>query len=557
MTPLLAAVHEREYLTPTKIQRLTIPRIIAGRNVIASSENGSGKTAAYSLPLLHRLHVRKRLEERSGTERIRQPAVLVLSPTATLVDQIYEKMRDYARFLPSKPDICALHGGRAEALEQLTKHDTVDVLITTPGCLHALLGSLVASGEVNVSDWTNSKAKRPVDGVDTSELRLDQVGCFVVDECDRMLGLGFFADILSVFRHLPKPKKHTTVSDESMQTLLFSATLVPQVHDFTRRLAPAHVLVDLNESMNLPEQLEHVVYSVTSRRKQALLVYLLRRRGSLKGQRVMIFCRTRQRCDSLVSALQDQGFSAAAIHKERSHNQRRDALVAFESGEVQVLATTDMLSRGIDIPNLAYVVHFDIPPSSEEFMHRSGRTARAGKPGTSIAFVAKDERVVKLGGRWVGIDEMHFMKEHERFLKKRLWPRKVAGPWRDEEVDAAQDKDMQRNRRLARSAALNLTEQRARELSRQHSDWFFKLGTDSKRAVRRHVQRVNQGVTEPPPLRNFAEGRYEDQVRRLQESQARRQGVRPERGSKQERRQRSSARRADRRHNTPERSLNI
>jgi superfamily II DNA/RNA helicase len=431
----------------------------------------------------------------------------------------------------------------------LTRHDSLDVLITTPGCLNALLGSVGRSGEVDLSDWTRGRREPTSAEVDTAELSLEKVGCFVVDECDRMLGMGFYADILNVFRHLPKPKKHTTVLDENTQTMLFSATLVPQVHDFTRRLAPSHVLVDLNESMRLPDQLEHVVYSVTSRRKQALLLYLLRRHGSLKHHRVMVFCRTRQRCDALVEALQDAGITAAAIHKDRSHSQRSEALLDFERSEVQVLVATDMLSRGIDIPDLAYVVHYDIPPSSEEFVHRSGRTARAGNAGTAISFVAKDERVVKLGGRWVGIDEQHFMKEHERFLSKRLWPRKVAGPWRDEQVDASQDKDMQRHRRLAATAAASLVEQHSHEVARRHSNWFHSLGPDSKKAARHHARQARRGEGELPPLRNFAEGRYEDQVRRLQESQARRQGVRPQRGSKEQRRQRSSTRRADHLHN--------
>ena len=337
---LLRGVRELGFTRPTPIQEAAIPPALAGRDVLAGAMTGSGKTAAFLLPILHRLAAKPR-----GTTR-----ALVLTPTRELAAQIAEHLEALAVHTPLSG--AAVFGGVGMGPQEHAFRRGVDVLIATPG--------------------------RLLDHFRFPYARLQALEVLVLDEADRMLDMGFLPDIRRVLRHLPA--KH--------QTLFFSATLPPPIVTLARQMCHDPATIDIERKAAPAVGITHAAYPVSAELKSALLVELLKR-GEIRN--VLAFTRTKHRANRLAEYLLRHGVSAGRIHGNRSQAQRTQALDAFKAGKFPVLVATDIAARGIDIDALSHVVNFDIPNSPEDYVHRVGRTARAEATGDAFLFVAPEE----------------------------------------------------------------------------------------------------------------------------------------------------------------------
>jgi ATP-dependent RNA helicase RhlE len=338
------ALAEEKYLTPTAIQAQTIPIVMAGRDVIGIAQTGTGKTAAFALPILHRLAADSRPAARKSCR------VLVLAPTRELAGQILESFRVYGRHLRITGALAiggVSLGGQVRALL-----NGVDVLVATPG--------------------------RLLDLVKANALRLDGVECLVLDEADRMLDMGFIHDIRKIVGKLPVQR----------QTLMFSATMPRAIAELAAQMLrdPAHVAV--TPVASTAERISQRIIHVDRSAKPAVLIEVLQREPI---DRALIFTRTKHGADKVARGLNRAGIAAEAIHGNKSQNQRERALAAFRKGEVKTLVATDIAARGIDVEGISHVVNFDVPNLPETYVHRIGRTARAGAEGVAISLCDGDE----------------------------------------------------------------------------------------------------------------------------------------------------------------------
>ncbi len=337
---LLKGVDNLGFTTPTPIQSHAIPPALEGRDLLACAVTGSGKTAAFLLPILHRL-----VDLPRGTTR-----ALVLAPTRELALQILEDLRALARYTGIKA--AAVHGGVGMGPQETAFRRGVDVIVATPG--------------------------RLLDHFQRGHSPLSGLEYLVLDEADRMLDMGFLPDIRRVLRHVPKPK----------QTLFFSATMPPPIEVLTREILRNPVKISLQRRAAPAAGVSQALYPVPSTLKGALLVELL------KGGRIddaLIFTRTKHRADRLCKLLIRNGIAAERIHGNRSQPQRTKALSGFKAGEYRVLVATDIAARGIDVEALGHVVNFDVPAVPEDYIHRVGRTGRAELTGDAITLVAPEE----------------------------------------------------------------------------------------------------------------------------------------------------------------------
>jgi len=337
---LLRGVAALGFDTPTPIQRDAIPPVAAGRDVLACAMTGSGKTAAFLLPILHRLLQRPR-----GTTR-----VLVLAPTRELAAQIDEHRQELGRH--TRLTGGAIFGGVGYAPQEQALRRGVDVLVATPG--------------------------RLLDHFGQSHGRLAGLEVLVLDEADRMLDMGFLPDIRRVLQHLPARR----------QTLFFSATMPPPIVALAREILRDPVTIAVERPAAPATGITHTAYPVASELKSRLLLQLLARPGT---RSVLAFTRTKHRANRLAEFLGRQGVRVERIHGNRSQTQRTQALAGFKSGFFQVLVATDIAARGIDIDALSHVVNFDVPPLPEDYIHRVGRTARAEARGDALTLVAPSE----------------------------------------------------------------------------------------------------------------------------------------------------------------------
>jgi len=337
---LLRGVRELGFTRPTPIQEQAIPPAVAGRDVLAGAMTGSGKSAAFLLPILHRLSGKPR-----GTTR-----ALVLTPTRELAAQIAEHLEALAVHTPLSG--AAVFGGVGMGPQEHAFRRGVDVLIATPG--------------------------RLLDHFRYPYARLHGLEVLVLDEADRMLDMGFLPDIRRVLRHLPA--KH--------QTLFFSATLPPPIVTLARQMCHDPATIDIERRAAPAVGITHAAYPVSAELKSALLVELVKR-GDIRN--VLAFTRTKHRANRLAEYLLRHGVTAGRIHGNRSQAQRTQALDAFKAGKFPVLVATDIAARGIDIDALSHVVNFDVPNSPEDYVHRVGRTARAEATGDAFLFVAPEE----------------------------------------------------------------------------------------------------------------------------------------------------------------------
>lgn len=357
--PLLRAVQAEGYETPTPIQAESIPHLLKGEDLLGVAQTGTGKTAAFVLPLLHRMIS-------SPKQAIpNSPRVLVLAPTRELAAQIEQSFRTYGKFLSFRSTV--IFGGVGQNPQVKTLKRGVHVLVATPG--------------------------RLLDLMQQGFIKLNNVEFFVLDEADRMLDMGFIHDIKKIVPKLPKKK----------QSLFFSATLSPTINTLARSLLHNPVKVEVTPQATTVEKISQEVLFVDNNNKDMLLLSLLKKPGM---DCVLVFTRTKHRANKVTKILDQNKIGVAAIHGNKSQTHRTKALADFKKGVIRVLVATDIAARGIDVDNISHVINYDLPNEPESYVHRIGRTARAGAEGTAYSFCAAPER--------------NYLRDIERLIKMRI-----------------------------------------------------------------------------------------------------------------------------------------
>ena len=343
--PILRAIADEGYTTLTPIQRKSIPPLLEGRDLLGVAQTGTGKTAAFALPLLHRL------AENAGQSHSRRPRALILAPTRELAGQIGDSLRAYGRHLRLRSAV--VFGGTSIRPQIRALAHGLHVLVATPG--------------------------RLIDLMNQGHLRLDAVEVFILDEADRMLDMGFIRDV----------KKITAALPDRRQTMLFSATMPESVQGLADGLLSDPVRVEAAPSATTVEKVEQRVLFVPKDKKRALLGELLNDKSI---ERVLIFTRTKHGANRVARHLHHSGIQSDAIHGNKTQNARQRALEDFRSGRIRALVATDIAARGIDVEGVTHVINFELPNDPESYVHRIGRTARAGAAGIAISFCDHDER---------------------------------------------------------------------------------------------------------------------------------------------------------------------
>ena len=357
--PILRALQARNHKQPTPIQAQAIPALLAGRDMLGIAQTGTGKTAAFALPILDRL------SQRPSRTKGRGPRALILAPTRELAIQIGDEIRAYGKQLPLRHSV--IFGGVGQKPQSDALARGLDILIATPG--------------------------RLLDLVQQRHARLDHVSHLVLDEADRMLDMGFVRDVRKIIAALPKQR----------QSLLFSATMPGEVARLSGEILKDPLRVEVTPQSTPVERIEQSVYHVVAGGKLGLLADIL---ADPTLSRVMVFSRTKHRANRVAEQLEKRGIAADAIHGNKSQSARQRALARFRSGEARVLVATDIAARGIDVEGVTHVVNFELPNEPESYVHRIGRTARAGAGGEAIAFCDAAER--------------GYLRDIERLIGQRL-----------------------------------------------------------------------------------------------------------------------------------------
>ena len=345
---LLRAIDKKGYRQTTPIQQQAIPVILDGQDILACAQTGTGKTAGFTLPILQRLQ-----KPSSGSRRIQ---VLILTPTRELAAQVAESMRDYGYHLPFKTT--AIFGGVSINTQISKLKKSTDVVVATPG--------------------------RLLDHIERNTVDLSGIDVLVLDEADRMLDMGFIRDIRKILKKLPNKR----------QNLLFSATFSNEIRRLAADLLNAPIEIQVAARNALADRVEQVVHPVDRARKRALLSHLIR---SENWRQVLVFTRTKHGANRLAEQLSKDGLNTIAIHGNKSQGARTRALKDFKGGAVQILVATDIAARGLDIDKLPHVVNYELPHVAEDYLHRIGRTARAGQKGHAVSLVCIDEEKLLLG----------------------------------------------------------------------------------------------------------------------------------------------------------------
>jgi ATP-dependent RNA helicase RhlE len=375
---ILQAVRDAGYTEPTPIQVAAIPHILAGHDLIGIAQTGTGKTAAFVLPILTMLAASMQHGQRRGTR------VLVVAPTRELVVQIEENVRAYAKHLPLR--MATVFGGVSERPQLEALRSGVDLVVATPGRLIDLMGQRVGN--------------------------FSGLEFLVLDEADRMLDMGFLPQIRQIVKALPQKR----------QTLMFSASLSREIEKLTHDFQRSPKIVEIGRRANPAETVTQFVYEVPSHLKPSLLLHLL---GDPQFDTVLVFTRTKHGADRIARRLESSGIKTGTIHSNRSQNQRLRALKDFKSGAVRVLVATDVAARGIDVDGISHVVNYDFPMHSEDYVHRIGRTGRAQAIGDAISFITpEDQGPLRALERFIG----------RGIVRKRAegFDYNAAGPPRDE-----------------------------------------------------------------------------------------------------------------------------
>jgi ATP-dependent RNA helicase RhlE len=342
---LLRAINEQGYEQATPIQQQAIPLVLEGRDVLAGAQTGTGKTAGFTLPLLQRLQMSP-VETRRG-----RPRVLVLTPTRELAAQVGESVRDYGRHLPFRSIV--IFGG-VSINPQISKlRKGVEIIVATPG--------------------------RLLDHMQQNTVDMSGIEILVLDEADRMLDMGFIRDIRKILQKLPRDR----------QTLLFSATFSNEIRRLAGDFQDSPAEIHVAPRNTTADRVRQVVHPVDRRRKRELLSHRI---GAENWQQVLVFTRTKHGANRLAEQLTQDGIKSVAIHGNKSQGARTRALADFKAGEVRVLVATDIAARGLDIDRLPHVINFELPNVPEDYVHRIGRTARAGREGHAVSLVCVDEK---------------------------------------------------------------------------------------------------------------------------------------------------------------------
>jgi ATP-dependent RNA helicase RhlE len=357
--PLLRALAAEGYAVPTPIQARAIPHLLAGRDLLGIAQTGTGKTASFALPILQRLAADRR---RTGARAVR---ALVLTPTRELAAQIGDSFKAYGRHLGLRQAV--VFGGVNQRPQVAALSRGIDILVATPG--------------------------RLLDLLQQGCVRLDAVEIFVLDEADRMLDMGFVRDVRRVVAALPKRR----------QSLFFSATMPDDIGRLVHEILTDPVRAEVTPAATTVEKVDQRVYFIETANKRALLADVLK---DPTFRRVIVFTRTKHGANRLTEQLERSGLAAAAIHGNKSQSARERALESFRRGQMRVLVATDIAARGIDVDGVTHVVNYDLPNVPESYVHRIGRTARAGASGVALSFCAADERA--------------FLRDIERVIGRRL-----------------------------------------------------------------------------------------------------------------------------------------
>ncbi|MBI2306699.1 MAG: DEAD/DEAH box helicase [Rhodocyclales bacterium] len=345
---ILRAVADQGYTEPTPIQQKAIPLVMAGKDIMGGAQTGTGKTAAFTLPLLQRLLPHASPSPSPARHPVR---ALILAPTRELAIQVHENLATYAKYTPFRT-LCVYGGVDIKPqIEAIRKG--VEFLVATPG--------------------------RLLDLVEQKCLNFQSVQALVLDEADRMLDMGFIPDVTRIINLLPK---------DTRQSLLFSATFSNEIKKLADTMLKSPELVEVAKRNTVSETITHRVHPVSAEAKRALLTKLLK---SDEYDQVLVFTRTKQETGKLARELAKAGIAADAIHGDKSQSERLKALEAFKDGSVKVLVATDVAARGLDIDELPHVINFELPHTPEDYVHRIGRTGRAGKKGTAVSLVSADE----------------------------------------------------------------------------------------------------------------------------------------------------------------------
>lgn len=366
--PILRAVSQEGYTTPTPIQQQAIPLVLQGRDLLGCAQTGTGKTAAFSIPLLQLLSGRHTAPAAGQKRAVK---ALILTPTRELAIQIGESLEAYGRFLPLKHAV--IFGGVAEGPQITALRNGLDILVATPGRLLDLMN------------------RRFVD--------LRQLEIFVLDEADRMLDMGFIHDVRRVITHLPQKR----------QSLFFSATMPPEIQKLADNILSNPAKVEVTPVSSTAEKVRQEMYFVNKSNKPKLLKHLL---SDTSISSALVFTRTKHGADRVARDLVKNGIGAEAIHGNKSQNARQRALGNFKSGETRVLVATDIAARGIDVEELSHVVNYELPNIPETYVHRIGRTGRAGNAGVALSFCEPEEMeylkdIQKLIGKTVPVEDKH------------------------------------------------------------------------------------------------------------------------------------------------------
>lgn len=352
---ILQALEEKGYERPTPIQAEAIPPLLEGRDLVGGSQTGTGKTAAFSLPILSRLE---------GTQK--HPRVLILEPTRELAQQVIQQLELYGKHLPVRSLL--LHGGVGYGKQREVLQSGVDIVVATPG--------------------------RLLDHLGQKTLSLSKIEVLVLDEADRMLDMGFLPDVNRIIKACPKQR----------QSLLFSATIPPEIERLSRNMLQDPVQIKIGGGRQPAATIEHSIYPVDDRQKFDLLVALLE---SLSYHSVLIFTRTKAGADTIARWLEDTRHGPVGVlHSDRKQKERDRCLADFKEGKVEILVATDIVARGIDISGVSHVINYDIPLHAEDYVHRIGRTGRANRSGDAVTLLTAGE--------------LDFLRSIERFIGREI-----------------------------------------------------------------------------------------------------------------------------------------
>ncbi|WP_413378525.1 DEAD/DEAH box helicase [Paenibacillus taichungensis] len=412
---ILEGLSKANYTAPTPIQEQAIPAVLAGRDLLGCAQTGTGKTAAFSVPIIQLLS-----ENSNGPKAARHIRSLILTPTRELAIQISDNIKAYSRFTDIR--CAAIVGGVSQKVQERALNQGADIIIATPG--------------------------RLIDLVNQKRIDLKHVQILVLDEADRMLDMGFIHDVKRIIAKMPSKK----------QTLFFSATMPPEITKMVKTLLVDPVKVEITPVSSTVDRIEQSVYLLENGKKQSLLNHILQDKSIVSA---LVFTRTKRGADRVTRDLSKVNITAQAIHGNKSQNERQRALNNFKSGVTRVLVATDIAARGIDVEELSHVINFNLPNIPETYVHRIGRTGRAGHSGMAISFCEKEE--------------LPFLKDIEKVIKKTI-PEVKNHPYPMTSVPAFVKSNQTSKSAPHKSAADKPAKSKANPARKPKSEWFKKSG---------------------------------------------------------------------------------